>query len=522
MQNKQTFKVLARVRLALLWSLLFFVLGFAAHMSINLYDDGIILVGAQQLLRGEHLYRDVWTLYSPGQFYVLSGLMAIFGPAPLLLKVWGITAKASIALLFYLLLRDETQPVYALAWTVPLLLLLGMFTFDGFPVLPALALLLLMLIQLRSVRTLTEYRRLFWCGVTLASSGFFRHDLAAYALVAVVLYLLVYGYCQQARGSVSAGTVRRAVSSLLLGAMLIAAPVALYLLVTSGWQSLYDSFLVAPATIYAPYRQLPWPSPLGGINASVYFPYVVAVFFVLLARGPGIAGSRPWLTLLCLCMLLLSLKGWVRTEFYHMLQALVPALLLFAVLLYQQARHKRWLASVLLLSIFALLLQPLLHASWQVVASQLQHNRQLLLTGCQPGPARMGCLDVGADYAQTVRWIEQNTSVDSCIYVGPARHDKVFVNAVAVYFLAGRAPCTAWYETHPGLQTRADIQQMMQRDLKARQPSAVILDSRWDHISEPNLSGVSSGAVALDQYLAENYVPVAQFGTVVVYQAEKN
>lgn len=36
--------------------------------GINVYDEGLAVVGATRVLAGEIPYRDLWTLYGPGQY----------------------------------------------------------------------------------------------------------------------------------------------------------------------------------------------------------------------------------------------------------------------------------------------------------------------------------------------------------------------------------------------------------------------------------------------------------------------
>src|SRR5262245_44830050 len=42
-------------------------------------DEGIILQGAQRILRGEVLYRDFFSFFTPGSYYLLAILFKIFG-----------------------------------------------------------------------------------------------------------------------------------------------------------------------------------------------------------------------------------------------------------------------------------------------------------------------------------------------------------------------------------------------------------------------------------------------------------
>ena len=50
-----------------------------ARQGLRLLDDGVWLVGAEALLRGDLLYRDVFTIYGPAKFVVLALFFAIAG-----------------------------------------------------------------------------------------------------------------------------------------------------------------------------------------------------------------------------------------------------------------------------------------------------------------------------------------------------------------------------------------------------------------------------------------------------------
>jgi hypothetical protein len=47
--------------------------------NLNLYDEGLVVYGAARVMRGEVPYRDFWSMYGPGQFYLIAGLFKIFG-----------------------------------------------------------------------------------------------------------------------------------------------------------------------------------------------------------------------------------------------------------------------------------------------------------------------------------------------------------------------------------------------------------------------------------------------------------
>lgn len=116
-------------------------------------------------------------------------------------------------------------------------------------------------------------------------------------------------------------------------------------------------------------------------------------------------------------------------------------------------------------------------------------------------------------------YLAAHTRPDERIVVGLARHDKIFVNPVSLYFAAGRLPGTHWHEFDPGLQTRADIQTAIIGDLQAHNVRWVVRDASFDQVQEPNGSAHSSGVKLLDAYLDEHYRAVAASGPVAIWLA---
>ena len=62
---------------------------FRRHCSFE-PDEGIVLQGAERILRGQVPYRDFFTFYTPGSFYLVAGIFRVFGDS-------FITARSSLA-----------------------------------------------------------------------------------------------------------------------------------------------------------------------------------------------------------------------------------------------------------------------------------------------------------------------------------------------------------------------------------------------------------------------------------------
>lgn len=120
------------------------------------------------------------------------------------------------------------------------------------------------------------------------------------------------------------------------------------------------------------------------------------------------------------------------------------------------------------------------------------------------------------DRYNTACFIAAHARPGEPVFVGAGRHDKLFVNDMALYFASARRPGTRWYHFDPGLQTRADIQLQIIGDLDRNGVRWVVQDSSADHVMEPNASSVSSGVFLLDRYLRQAFTPVAQFGPYTI------
>ena len=68
-------------------------------------DEGIILQGAQRILHGEIPYRDFFTFYTPGSYYLLAGLFKLFGNSFMVARTALAVCGAVSSSVCYLLAR---------------------------------------------------------------------------------------------------------------------------------------------------------------------------------------------------------------------------------------------------------------------------------------------------------------------------------------------------------------------------------------------------------------------------------
>jgi hypothetical protein len=91
-------------------AILIFALTFAYLWLFRRYttmepDEGILLQGAQRILRGEVLYRDFFSFFTPGSYYLLALLFKIFGSSILVARTALVFFGATYSTVTYLLAR---------------------------------------------------------------------------------------------------------------------------------------------------------------------------------------------------------------------------------------------------------------------------------------------------------------------------------------------------------------------------------------------------------------------------------
>jgi len=77
------------------------------------------------------------------------------------------------------------------------------------------------------------------------------------------------------------------------------------------------------------------------------------------------------------------------------------------------------------------------------------------------------------------------------IFVACERHDRIFINAIGLYFLSGRPSGTYFSQLDPGIATTELVQKRIIADLQRNNVQTVFV---WHlDVYEPNLSSTSSG-----------------------------
>jgi hypothetical protein len=521
--------------------------------NINVYDEGIILTGAARAMDGAVIHRDFYTNYGPGQFYVLAALFKMFGASVLVERIWDTVVRSVSVVLVFIIVGRAAPSWLAVSASAVSLLWLATFGFYGYPVFPALAADLAGLVFLIPVLGRAgRWPALVAAGACAGLTTLFRYDVgfATFAAEGAILAGSVW------RRPLARPDRRRAVSHALLafslGFAIVVGPFGAALAFAGAVPDLVFDVVTYSARLYAKGRSLPFPG-LAVLRSfpseSVIYlpPFICAVAVLRIAAilrdsriredaGPDTLRQRAELwTLLVLVVLTLLFfaKGWVRVQTIHMAMALIGSVALTAVLaqsLPGRGTINRFLVAVAVLGVSA----------WTAFAIQIDGSRavrnlawvtdpttwQISTDGVLSVPgscrlpaalARLDCFEASPADVETIQYVAQRTAPDEPLFVGLARHDRIFANDMLLYFLLNRKPATKWYQFDPGLQTSAPTQQAMIDELERTKPKLIVLEAQWSEVREPNGSALSD-ATLLDDYIRQTFETAVIFGQNAILQ----
>ena len=541
---------------------------------LNIYDEGLALVGGWRLLQGEVPFRDYWALYPPGQSYALSLVFQIAGPTVIAERLYDVGVRALCALIVFLV-ANALLPSFVLAIITALAisLLLAAATFYGYIMFPGLLFALLAIFLFSTYLTKTRPRQLFFTGLAIGMTALFRVDVAGYVGIATLVGLLLW----QWRGEVVDNQpLWRNVSWLIGGALLVVLPVYGYLAAVSNPQEIFTNLFVFPATTFRAVRHLPYPALLPdwtrwaergswlaqvdwviGEWARFYLPLLIysLVGLVLLVKMVRARLTRN--EVLAVTVLLLGLglflQAMSRYDAIHALPTSLPTILLLGWLWQQRignptltlpslgrgqnrgnqdlAPHSQpsnettvpspnWggLGWGLVLLVFTLL--PLFIYLYIPYAKLSEYAEFFPPTKCYSTLPRATCIPISQEQAAIIEWLNQlDPSRTEAVFVAARRHDQIFVNDVSLYFLAGRPIPTRYHELHPGVATTAPVQQAIIDELtQGAVPWLFVVN--YPDSNEANDSAKSSGITLLDEYIKAYYQPVQQYGIYQLWQRQ--
>lgn len=520
---------IARVALDLIGAALF-AAGLAIltrgmlRWSIGTYDEGIILTDAMLLLAGKAPYRDFYSNYPPGLFYVVAGLWKLFGVNALVIRYLGLAIHTAIALA-----AGRIAGRVALRGFSPLAAGLSMawlsFIYDlPFAWLAALAMALIFVALLCSAADSPRRGNWVAAGAALGAVGCLRHDLFIYLCLA--LAVLALGWAAWNRRLRPAPELLRGGAWGALAAAVVLGALWIPTFARAGFAQVAADLYFDQVRHVLPARVLPLPllTPMLGTPRGPALPALLGQPFegavALTLVGPALAllalGLRRWTTRQLPLALFLTgaLSAAVmpqmlgRTDIFHALYTVTPALTLGAAI-----------AELLALGLPRLARPPvaaLLGAALALpVAFHLPAQLELRPPPASAGlPTRYGGLSdepvLRPHRPEVLAFLQRYSQPGDPVYIGLWDHRLVFINEMDLYFLADRVGATRYMQFDPNVVNRADVQEQMIRELETVKPRVAVLAAA-PLSSEPNDS-TRPGAALLDAHLRERYDLVRQVG----------
>lgn len=491
----------------------------------GVYDEGLILVGAQRILLGELPYRDFWNTHAPGQIAVVALLFKALGQSMIVERAYDALVRAGIAVACFALARRMGAGAGAFVAWAGATLFLGCIVQYGYVTFPALLCALGGLLLLtggtgdEAATHGTRRRAQFLAGLTGGAGVLFRHDLGTVAVASGLLFLWLdaaAGPPERPERPEPGDALRECAAASLRYLAAVAAvtvPVALFFIAAgTPWHRLREIFFDYPFRVYPAVRALPAPAGLlERIAVAVPAALILAglVAGVRGARRPGPAGARARaMTALAALGALTFPLAYTRITLAHQITVVVPALAILAGLLAPAAGGGARRRSLALLGAGTALAAMLASPAARTV-EDLRRIAGRHPSATSHGLERARWVPLRRPQVAAVKAIREMVPEGGPVYVGLGRHDKAFFNDALFSFLAGRRSGTYYHNLLPGLVTTERVQREILAELARRPGMPLVLYAGADEAAEANLSRIPSGVRLLDRAIRRDYEPVA-------------
>ena len=493
------------------------------NRSTNLLDEGSQAAQALRIMHGELIYRDFFTVVTPGSYYTVAWLFQIFGTNLMVMR-WAVLVLGLGILIATLIAARQVM-----AWPFAAAAALMTSVWGWFLVAPnfyswqaAFCALIALACYLRSVER-PGSTWMIWAGVAAGMTVLVKQNVGVYTAAALLLTIWI------SRLFDSHHDVRQRVNRSIRFIAGLGAPIllAVVLLILAGaGPYLYESWVYYPLVKYPQRFALPFPSLSPGLDAIaatlagrlpeatayevwtqlvlllpvVVYPFALAALGVLAFRchrRGRVEAARHGHALLAVTLVgaLTLLQAWPRADVTHILFGLQPTYILFGYLSYCCWRGltrlpgpRRVVAAAALLVTLApaavLLWQGYLRTDWEysnyIVALRTERGRGIFAHGLEAQRIDM-----------VTRYLTEHSAPDEQVFVVPW--------AAGFYFLADRSnPTRVDFmlfedpEAYPCILARLD----------QHPPKYVVYGYTWD-VDEKRFRDY---ARPIDEYIRTRYV----------------
>jgi len=473
------------------------------------FDEGVILVGAERILKGQIPSRDFFTQYTPGQFYILAAFFKVFGTSIIAERAYDIVIKSLLSLFIFLIIRLFSPNKIALVgWTMSLIWI-TLSAFAGYPVYPSILFTYMSIYFLLLHMKQNKLYYVILSALSIVFAILFRHDLGGPVAIVIALVLMLKRIMRVEISWIP-------LISYIATGIIAGLPVLIYFYLNSAIEIMINDLILYPLNVFTKYQAFPYPFLSKNTLPFYVFPWVllfgVLTFLIFVKRKVDNTAAYGILLISCIGIVFFN-QVRIRSDLIHLLPVALTGILLAPILLYTFSKELSlsiWQNRViwaLFIVVFGITLYK------PVIMKYPSLRRSYVVKAVNPDIKRAKYLEIYPDLKKTVTYVKDNTSKNEYIYVGAKNHDKVIFNHPIVYFLAERDPATRYHELNPNL-TRT-IQEEIVSELKEKFVRVVVLTPGWRY--EPNLSSIDLKIDVLDNYIANNFELKETYGIFEIW-----
>ncbi len=484
---------------------------------LNVYDEGVTLMGAKRFALGEVPYRDFFTIYGPLKFSLLGAVFMLFGTSLFVARIFFMAVSLVGFVTIFVFFRKSSNIVYTTLFTILLL------PFAQISLTPLLlvAIAFWFAVQLDNPRS---HVLPFVGGGLLGALFLLRIDFGGLAALAVFTLVLLFW--------AKSRTANTAIILSLLGKLGFAfLAVVMPVFVALFWQGALGDFWQQAIAFpmfgtYQELRQLPWQSLasikttvdgltvdfLGLSSSLIWFfwpvPFAIATLFWLWQAIRGKFALNGFLVNMLLGAFVLGAFAYAnhRSDVGHVLFLNFLALVFFLHLLTQF--RPRIVGLLFIPLVVMLMIFPASNYLQTLAASRESEKKAYSFF-----PTFFPSTAANDDLDRTLYFFK-GIDKSAKVYVGVSDTSRIFVNNVMLPFLLEQPVATKYHELHTGVVTTASVQAEMVDELQ--DTAYVVL---WDYFEcEPNGGCQSSGVYLVDDYIRTHFAPVAVYGKYQILQ----
>lgn len=498
--------------------------------SINLYDEGVSVLGAKRLLVGEVPYKDFFTIYTPLKFAWLSKVFAGFGLNLLVSRTFTFLISLLGFTLLYFLFKRFIHPLFAALAT------LCVAAFGMLSITPTVMLAIALWFSHFLERPKSTFLP-FLGGSLVALLFLLRIDFGGFVGLAL-LCLLVTFFALRKEWNVFFTALWKAA----LAFFIVALPVYIFIFQQGAWSDFWDQTIIFP--IFGEYQELrhiPWPGFESVTSLlpqmSQYFSDFSAEYWRELSHFfAWYFWPIPFALAFFYWVFLAIFSHFKQKNISLIKQGILVNILLFscaaAAFIYASHRsdigHMTFLNVVLCIALFhlifcfrqrlwgVLLLPIILLVALYPVENFVEKRATIILAPKAEYSffPRAFPQSLENDNLQKVLDYFDEIPVREKVYVGVEDTSRVYINNVMLQFLLRQPVATKYHELHTGIVTKEPVQQEMIAEL-ADVKHVVLWESFY---CEDNKSCESTEVRILDEYIQENYTLVETIGKYKIMQ----